>query len=367
MFSFLNKCSICHWSCVHCSETVTCHCSFLMMVHNYPQRFPTRRQHYQSTGRQALSGVVPRFASNKNMSKHGDRLELDPENYTAYVLLQLFDALYQPWLKECNAAKFASDFNSRLDHLNQSLESAFPHYVRLKGRVVPMARRHCFSILRKLKVAVDDVRSTVDNSKQKITGKCLRVRILTKKGPNGMEEAFYHSNSPILLHSSFSMYLDIPVRATDLASIALLTYLCCVQMEMNDNQTKVQIQFLMSENPPPEEQQQLQNTDAMHFSMLGQEILLVVKEYEISGFTGYSNKCIVFDDQTGENVSFNLNLSWDLNVKSIIEQIKWLDIVACHFSSALLALGTYFWRFYSSLYMAMLLQPNTEIQGKTVH
>lgn len=139
--------------------------------------------------------------------------ELDPSNYTAYVLIQLFNSYYVPWLKECNSAKYAVDFNARLDHLTQSLESAFPQFTNnIKGRIIQMAKRNCFRILRKLKVTIDDVRKCTSNTRHRIGHKCLRIRIHTRNMTGNMEEAYYNSNYPIQIQSNYSLYLDIPVR-----------------------------------------------------------------------------------------------------------------------------------------------------------
>ena len=93
------------------------------------------------------------------------------------------------------------------------------------------------------------------------------------------------------------------------------------------------------------------------------KLLFEVKEHEISGFTGYTTTCTIFDDQIAEQVEFQVNLSWELNQESIIDQVKRLDIVVSYFSCGLLAMGTYFWRFYGTLYKAMLLHTDTENQG----
>lgn len=83
---------------------------------------------------------------------------------------------------------------------------------------------------------------------------------------------------------------------------------------------------------------------------------LEVKEYEISGFSGYSTKFTLWDEAVKDTVNVKLALSWQLGVQSIQEHIKHGHIVASHFSMTLLALGPYFWRFYSSLFSALLLR-----------
>ena len=139
-------------------------------------------------------------------------LELKPENYTAYVFLLLFDAYYQPWLKDCNADKFVTDFKSRVEQLVQSLESAFPQFPRFKNRIMSLAQRNCFNIRRKLKITIENVHTVSGNiSKHKIRNKYLQVRIFTKNIEN-MELACYNSNFLIKLHPLFSMFIDFPVN-----------------------------------------------------------------------------------------------------------------------------------------------------------
>lgn len=135
---------------------------------------------------------------------------------------------------------------------------------------------------------------------------------------------------------------------------------------MNEKNTKVYIQLLLANTEQPDDDESLlaSNSENSTIGSIHSETMLEVKEHQISGFTGYSHKCTIMDDTENEQVSFTINLTWDLNVTSITENIEWLEIVANNFSSALLALGTYFWRFYHSLYTALLLYEQTEINGK---
>lgn len=69
------------------------------------------------------------------------------------------------------------------------------------------------------------------------------------------------------------------------------------------------------------------------------------------------------DQITQEMIDVKLNLSWHLKVESIQKQLKWGNIVAGHFSCALLATGAYYWKFYNSLYSALLLDEKTETKS----
>ena len=193
------------------------------MVNHLGLKFNRRAPHNLNTGRQTPSPrqFTPKtLQSNSYQANSVSKLELSYENYTAYVLVQLFDAFYLPWLKDCYGASFEDNFTSRLDHLNLSLETAFSEYAAYKRRIAPMAKRNAFQVLRKLKITIDEVRKSSNNAKHSIENKCLRVRIKTKNLAPGINNAaemnkdeiiYYHSNYPICLHSNYNMFLDIPV------------------------------------------------------------------------------------------------------------------------------------------------------------
>lgn len=91
----------------------------------------------------------------------------------------------------------------------------------------------------------------------------------------------------------------------------------------------------------------------------------VVKECEISGYAGHS-KMFSINDTNGHEVSFQINLRWELEAKSFTENISRPDIVVKYFSGYLLSLGTYFYRFYSVFYLYLLNNPITRREGKKI-
>lgn len=118
------------------------------------------------------------------------------------------------------------------------------------------------------------------------------------------------------------------------------------------------IEFLFSDWDPQTGAPQLEEEE-----LRSMEAILRVAESDISGFTGHNGKCCLLDETTSEMVDIKLNLSWDLKVESIQEQLQWGNIVAAHFSSGLLATGAYYWKFYGSLFGALLLDPSTETEA----
>lgn len=152
---------------------------------------------------------------------NGNQLELCHANYTAYICLQIFDAHYLPWLKECYGPDYLINFGARLDHLSKALGTCFPKYGNFKRRITVMAKRNAFNLLRKLKVTVEEVRQCSDGANCHLKSQCLRVRITTKNTVDG-EVSTYLTSLPIQVYSNFSMFLDFPVNMRIL-SIAHLT------------------------------------------------------------------------------------------------------------------------------------------------
>lgn len=99
------------------------------------------------------------------------------------------------------------------------------------------------------------------------------------------------------------------------------------------------------------------------------EPILKVQEFEISGYTGYNANCTFWNEEIKDTVNVKITLSWQVDVKSIQEQLNGEGhIVATNFSMTLLSLGLYFWRFFASLYSALLLCKDTEAESiKYIH
>nr|XP_027201792.1 uncharacterized protein LOC113795769 [Dermatophagoides pteronyssinus] len=87
------------------------------------------------------------------------------------------------------------------------------------------------------------------------------------------------------------------------------------------------------------------------------KLFLEVNDYEISGYAGYT-KTITLD-----NLKFHLNLRWELERNFILNFVQKPEIFLKFFTGCILALGTYFYTFYSNLYAGLLLQESTQKQA----
>lgn len=114
---------------------------------------------------------------------------------------------------------------------------------------------------------------------------------------------------------------------------------------MNDSLTKVYIEFYYQED----------DAEGERFHL--------VKEYEISGYAGYT-KTFLTTDQDDTTVSYQLNLRWELDNNLILTNIDRPDIITRYFSGYLLAMGSYFYRFYCQLYPELLTNLTTRKEGK---
>lgn len=89
--------------------------------------------------------------------------------------------------------------------------------------------------------------------------------------------------------------------------------------------------------------------------------ILTLKEYEISGYSGFSERIEI--NEGGEEKIFRLNFHWELDREKMFETIQYPEIVSKYFSGSVLALGTYFFRFYSTLYGELLRKNITKNEG----
>lgn len=179
-------------------------------ANHYRQAF-TQAARTQQT---MLSKVISNEAilSGLTASYGVDTLPLNHENYTAYVFSVLFNAHYLPWLKNCYSETLRVEFSSRLEHFNLSLQSAINDFRYYKRPIGEMAKKHAFTLQRKLKITIEDVTRHSDGSKHRIDGKCLRVLIRsTNSASGGGLETVFHYPLRIPLQSGSSEFLDIPV------------------------------------------------------------------------------------------------------------------------------------------------------------
>src|SRR5699024_8378467 len=65
-------------------------------------------------------------------------------------------------------------------------------------------------------------------------------------------------------------------------------------------------------------------------------------------------------DYGQQEFNFRLNLRWELDQEALFAQIEQPEIIVDHFSGALLAAGTYYFRFYLGLFSQLLLHKATQ-------
>lgn len=161
----------------------------------------------------ALSKVIS-ADGNENPFQNGS-LELNHENYTAYVFMLLFKAHYLPWLKSCYGVSYKEEFKNRLNHFNQSLASAIDDFYFYKGSIEKMAKMNAFHLRRKLKISLEkEMHSSGNDNMLRNATKFLRVFVRTTSFASDGQESSFQDCVRIQLDGSSSSSLDIPVSTT---------------------------------------------------------------------------------------------------------------------------------------------------------
>lgn len=141
------------------------------------------------------------------------KLALNHENYTAYVFMLLFDAHYLPWLKNCYGLTYKAEFDNRLGHFNQSVQTAIDDFYYYKDSIKELAKKNAFYLQRKLKISLEEVESSSGKGKKlKNVTQPLDVFVRTTSiGPDGQEITFRNTLTIQLNENDNNSFIEIPV------------------------------------------------------------------------------------------------------------------------------------------------------------
>ncbi|UXI19189.1 hypothetical protein NH340_JMT05132 [Sarcoptes scabiei] len=279
---------------------------------------------------------VSKYVSDRTRTT-STQLYMREEEYILYILFGVFNAHYLAWIKSSSPAIYHNSFLDRFDALQQSISLAFSNVsMKRMEYVVKLSRRLCFKFKRQLIIEIAKSSST---TKSQLTLSLSKFNApKSKTRPRHIIGVVFRE-----IDESYGQIDPNSVHFFDFESDSSCSIDVLPKFNNSDLKMQIDLHYLL-ETSDSESKKQTKLSASTR--------ILTLKEYEISGYSGFSERIEI--NEGGEEKIFRLNFHWELDREKMFETIQYPEIVSKYFSGSVLALGTYFFRFYSTLYGELL-------------